>query len=145
MLTRRSVDGLSFPFVSHPISDHQHGNTPFFRAMPTSKVQCRGCEKWFQPSGLSQHLAKTKEARCRDSLNVSQVPRMPSSTPNTATPLSLSSNRAPPVSTGRSPDHEYDYTRHGQLPDAEIAATRGAHYLFSLQMPCLNCSRDYRC
>jgi hypothetical protein len=42
----------------------------------------------------------------------------------------LGRNHALPASTGGSPDWEYDHTRRGQLSDAEIAVTQGAHYLF---------------
>ncbi|KAN0126472.1 hypothetical protein V8E52_000112, partial [Russula decolorans] len=92
--------------------------------MPTSKVQCHGCEKWFKPRGLSQHVSKTQERRCRDALAVSRAPCAPSTIPQAATQMPLSANRASPVSIGGPPDHENDLAGHDQPSDPEIAVTQ---------------------
>jgi hypothetical protein len=105
--------------------------------MPTCRVQCRGCKRWFKPSGLSQHLSKTRDPRCRDALAVSRVPRAASSSiQHVAMQPPLRPNRASPVSTGGPSGCEYDHARAGraQLSDAGIAVSRGPPYLF-LQSP----------
>ena len=101
-------------------------DTPFFHPMPTPKVQCRGCQRWFLPRGLSQHVSKTQETLCRDVLAASRVPRMSSSIHKAAMQPRLGPTHPAPVSTGGSPDHEYNYERGGQLSDAEaVASTQG--------------------
>ena len=97
-------------------------NTPFFRPMPTSKVQCRGCKRWFQPHGLSQHISKSQEARCRDGLTVSQVPLMSPSSYDMVMQTPLGPTHPSPVSTHGSPDHKYDHARDGQMSGDEAAA-----------------------
>ena len=91
--------------------------------MPTPKVQCRGCHRWFLPCGLSQHVSKTQETLCRDALAASRVLRMSSSIHEAAMQPQLGPTHPAPVSTCGSPDHEYNYERGGQLSDAEAAAS----------------------
>lgn len=88
-----------------------------------SRVQCHGCERWFSPSGLSQHVSKTGDMRCRDALTVSRFLHASSSIQRAAMPQQLSPNGAPPVSLGRS-DSEIAVTQGSS--DTEIAATRGS-------------------
>ena len=109
-------------------------DTPFFHPMLTPKVQCRGCQRWFLPRGLSQHVSKTQEMLCRDALTASRVPRVSSSIYKAAM---LSPTHPPQVSTGGSYDHKYDHKRGGQLSGAEAAAfTQGTRrYLFSHSIP----------
>ncbi|KAF8489360.1 hypothetical protein F5888DRAFT_1808868 [Russula emetica] len=92
--------------------------------MLTSRVQCHGCDKWFSPRGLSQHVSKTQDTRCRDTVAASQVSAVSSSIQNAATQPWLSPNCASPVSRGSSPDSEFDHTTCGQLSDTEIAVTQ---------------------
>jgi hypothetical protein len=33
--------------------------------MNTAQIQCDGCKRWFTPRGLSQHVSKTRNVRCR--------------------------------------------------------------------------------
>jgi len=35
--------------------------------MPSAQIRCNGCNRVFTPSGLSQHLSKTQDSRCRRS------------------------------------------------------------------------------
>lgn len=130
----RTGRGLSSPLISPPILIT---DTPFLRPshpiMSASRAQCYGCMKWFSACGLSLHLSKTQEKRCRDALTASRVPRVPSSIQHAAMPPPLAPNRASPVSRGSSPDAEYDYTWDGQLSDTEIAVTQGAHSFFSIK------------
>jgi hypothetical protein len=108
--------GLSLPLILHLIS------WPIFLPpvtpnMLASQVQCHGCERWFSHRGLTQHISKTQDARCRDALTMSQVPYVSSSIQCMATPPQLSLNGASPVSRGSE--------------DTEIAVTRGVCYCFS--------------
>jgi len=122
---------LPFPLLSVPSS---FSVAPFFRPslliVMTPKVQCHGCSRWFSPHGLSQHVSKSLEMRCRDMSHGSHVWHASSSTQLSATCLLLSPNHALLVSRGCPPDHEYDHTMGGQLSDGEIAITRGVIYFF---------------
>ena len=40
--------------------------------MPSVRVQCNGCGRVFVPSGLSQHLSRTQDLRCRRSITQTQ-------------------------------------------------------------------------
>jgi hypothetical protein len=101
--------------------------------MLISKVQCHGCNKWFNHRGLSQHISRTQDTRCRVTTAISPIPAVSSSIQNAATQPSLSPNCAFPVSRGGSPD-EFDHTICGQPSDSEIAVTQGAHYFASFNI-----------
>lgn len=124
-------DGACLPPSSLIPSLIQFANSPFFcplqPIMSASKVQCKGCGRWFSPSGLSIHISKTQKRPCRTAIAVSQVPRVSSSIQPTARSPPLSPNRVSPVSIGGSPDGEYDHTRSGEFSDTEFAVTQGAH------------------
>ena len=99
--------------------------------MPTSKVQCHGCKRWFQPHRLSQHISKSWEVHCWDALTVSQVPLMSPSIHNAAMQTPLGPTHPPPVSTHGLPNHEYNHARDGQMSGGEaVAFTQGTQWLF---------------
>ena len=60
-------------------------------------IQCRGCGRSFAPRGLSQHLSKTHDPRCRSALKAAASP----SIQVTKTPPPLNPNGAEPISKDR--------------------------------------------
>lgn len=52
--------------------------------IPPAQVQCPGCERGFTPSGLSQHLSRIGDFRCRRVVAASQTHLASTAFPRTA-------------------------------------------------------------
>ena len=48
--------------------------SPFTSAMTTPRIRCYGCDRTFTHCGLSQHISKTQDIRCRRVSAMSQDP-----------------------------------------------------------------------
>ena len=71
---------------------------PLHLIMLTTQVQCRGCGRPFTPRGLSQHVSKTQDPRCRSALSTSRVPTASSSAQNAVIPPPHNTNDAVAIS-----------------------------------------------
>jgi hypothetical protein len=91
-------------------------------------LQCPGCNRGFTPRGLSHHVSKTQDARCRRivSSTQSQIISAPFPRMNSLPPLSPI--RPPRVTVDDAPDDGYDSEGSGALnepPDLDTLATVG--------------------
>ena len=64
-------------------------------------IQCRGCGRSFAPRGLSQHVSKTHDPRCRSALKTSRPQAASPSIQETKTPPPLNPNGGEPISKDR--------------------------------------------
>jgi hypothetical protein len=92
--------------------------------MPTSRARCHGCGRVFVPRGLSHHVNKSRDPRCRSALRTSRGRVAPLSIQNTATPLPLTPNNAAPISKDGE-DGELGGAYDAEILEGALAATRG--------------------
>jgi hypothetical protein len=93
--------------------------------MPPTQAPCRGCGRFFAPRGLSQHVSKSQDPRCRSLLRTSQVVAGSSSIQHMAPPPpTLTPNNPVPFSIGGEScaDRENDV----EMSEGALATTRGA-------------------
>ena len=89
-------------------------------------LQCPGCNRGFTPSGLSQHVSKTSDARCRHIVNSAQSQIVSAPFPHMASLPPLSPIWAPRIMVDDAPGDGYDSERSGALnepPDLVTFAT----------------------
>jgi hypothetical protein len=100
--------------------------------MIPAQVQCRGCDKAFTPRGLSQHVSKTQNMRCR---HVNNPPRACLDTPSisrTASQSSPSPNRTPEAISDDWPGDKYYHATSdglGDGPDLGEDSSSGASFM----------------
>jgi len=58
--------------------------------MATAQLQCFGCNKVFSPCGLSQHISKTSNPRCR---SITDVPYVSTTIPRAAFSLGTTNHQ----------------------------------------------------
>ena len=122
------------PLISHP--NPIRLSRPLHLIMLTTQVPCRGCGRLFTPRGLSQHVSKTQDPRCRSAVSTSRVPTASSSDRNAAIPPPPNTNNAVVISN----DIEGGGDDFGDAYNAEIldgalfATTRGAVWIHLLDV-----------
>src|SRR6267142_1013723 len=95
--------------------------------MPTSQLQCPGCDKVFTPRGLSQHVSKTYNTCCHNVNVVTQSQSVSASFAWTAFPPALFLNHDPPLMGADGPCEAYE-------PKSCIASNKDPDsYLLSLE------------
>jgi hypothetical protein len=92
--------------------------------MPDAQVQCRGCGRRFVPRGLSEHVNKSRDPRCRSALRTSRVPVATSSSiQRPTTPPLLNHNEAVPDDPI---SEDGEHRGHACGTEGAFAITRGA-------------------
>jgi len=89
--------------------------------MLPAQVQCPGCEKDFTPRGLSQHVARTQDLRCRRVVATSQSHLLSAAIPRMASPPMLSSTWTSQVAGEDALGDEYE-----EPIQSEFAVTHAA-------------------
>jgi hypothetical protein len=85
--------------------------------MIPAQVRCRGCNKAFTPRGLSHHISKTQNMRCRRVNNPLWARFGSPSIPRAASRSSPSPNRIPEAISDDQRGDEYDCATTGGLDD----------------------------
>jgi hypothetical protein len=95
----------------------------------TTEIQCPGCEKRFSPRGLSQHISKSRDARCHrvGAPLASQAPAVSFPHMDSAQPPHPVLSRASGGAQGR-PDDNLER----QLTIGEFTATRASHRILKI-------------
>lgn len=107
--TNGAVGLASFPPpICHAISVHHlYTLLPHSSVMPTAKVRCRGCGRFFVSRNLSQHVTKSRDPRCQSMLRAASRAQTGSdSVQRMGIPLPPNPNNAAPISNGG--DSAYD-------------------------------------
>lgn len=112
-----------------PSNSHHHFSVPFLvtptptmNAARPAQVRCPGCEKNFTPRGLSQHITRTQDLRCRRVVATSQTPLLSTAFPRMGSPPTLSSTWVSQVAGENTLGDEYNEPAQG-----EFAVTHAAH------------------
>jgi hypothetical protein len=107
--------------TSRPVSPHLCTLQP---VMLDAQIQCRGCGRLFVPRGLSVHVNKSRDPRCRSALRTSRVPAATSSSiQRPTTPPPLNQNEAvteDPIS------EDGEYRGHAYGTEGTFTIRRGA-------------------
>lgn len=96
--------------------------------MPTSRARCHGCGRVFVPRGLSHHVNKSRDPRCRNALRTSRERVASLSIQHSATPPLLTPNNAAPISN----DVELNGAYYAENIEGDFAAARGAFSRLSI-------------
>ena len=98
--------------------------------MTTAQLRCFGCNRVFSPRGLSQHISKTSNLRCRNPV----APHVSATIPHTAFSLGTTDRQedfiGAPEPIGATDTDAFDNPAHG---DDEIGARSGGESV----TPCL--------
>ena len=96
--------------------------TPTMNTTRPAQVRCPGCEKDFTPRGLSQHVTRTQDLRCRRVVAMSQTQLLSTAFPRMGSPPTLSSTWVSQVAGEDTMGDEYNESTQG-----EFAVTHAAH------------------
>ena len=88
---------------------------PTMDVMRPAQVRCPGCERDFTPRGLSQHVTKTQDQRCRRVVATSQPHLLSAAFPRMASPPTLSSTWASQVAGEDALGGEYEEPTQGEF------------------------------
>ena len=94
-------------------------------AIRPTRVRCPGCESEFTPRGLSQHVSRTEDSRCRDGIVTSQSHLVSAAFPRMASPPTLSPSWASQIAGETN-----------ELTQGEFAVTRVATHAAALRKFC---------
>jgi len=87
-----------------------------------AQVRCPGCERDFTPCGLSQHVSRTQDLRCRRVVATSQSHLFSTTFPRMGPPPTLSSTWVSQAAGEGTLGDEYNEPTQG-----EFAVTHAAH------------------
>jgi len=83
--------------------------------MLPAQVQCAACERDFTPCGLSQHVTRTQDQRCRCAVAMSRPHLLSAAFPRMASPPTLSSTWASQVAGDDALGDEYKEPTQGEF------------------------------